>query len=205
MAESSTQAVTDRRGAGGKLSIPSGLSFFASATAALLVTNHAGADPQVSVGATVGVAEAGLREAPRSTDFHLGGVADVLLLRNRDSDMAVGPYVGVATEAFDSLTAQAGAEWLVPLVRGDLPFVLSVGALAHRASGFGWEPGVSSRIFFGSRDYNFHSWYGLGAGLFVEGRYGLGDGREADLVFGAQLDLALVAMPFLFLYEAVAR
>jgi hypothetical protein len=157
------------------------------------------------VGATLGVAETGLRQDPRSTDFHLGGVADILFLRNRDTDMAVGPYVGVATEAFDRLTLQAGGEWLLPLIRGDLPFVLSLGALAHRAPAFGWQPGVASRLFFGSRDYNFHSAYGLAAGLFVEGRYGFGDGKEADIVVGAQLDLALLAMPAIFLYEAIAR
>ena len=185
-------------------SIRVGLPFFAAATA-LFAARDAAADSQMSVGATVGAAEIGLRQPPRDTDFHLGVVADVLLLRNRDTDMAVGPYVGVATEAFDSLTVQAGAEWLLPLIRGDLPFILSVGGLAHRAPGFGWEPGVSSRLFFGSRDYNFHSAYGLGAGLFVEGRYGFGDGKEGDVVFGAQIDLALLAMPFVFLYEAVAR
>jgi hypothetical protein len=172
---------------------------------ALLASSSAAGDPQVSVGATVGAAEVDLRGPSHATDFHLGAVADLLLLRDRDTDMAIGPYLGVATEAFDKLTLQAGAEWLLPVIRGDLPFILSVGGLAHRAPGFGWEPGVTSRLFFGSRDYNFHSTYGLGAGLFVEGRYGFGDGREADLVFGAQIDLALLAMPAIFLYEAIAR
>lgn len=140
-------------------------------------------------------ADAGPRAA-----FHLGGKADVLFLRERSRGMGLGPYVDVATAAFDTLELGGGVDWLVPV--GGPAFVFSAGSFA-RTSRFGWEPGLSSTVFFGSRAYNFHSTYGFSLGLFVQGRYGLGDGAQADLIGGAQIDLAFFAMPFILAYEAM--
>ena len=82
--------------------------------------------------------------------------------------------------------------------------MLSGGAFA-RSAGFGLEPGVATTLFWGSRSYNYHSTYGLALGLFAQGRYGFGDGRQGDAVLGVQLDLAYVALPFLLAYEALRR
>ena len=78
-------------------------------------------------------------------------------------------------------------------------------SLARRAPGFSWEPGLATTLFFGSRSYNFHSWYNLGLGIFVQARYGLGDAKQGELIFGAQIDFALLAYPFIFAYEAIRR
>jgi hypothetical protein len=134
--------------------------------------------------------------------FHLGARADVLFLRKRNRDMAVGPYVDFATASFETLELGGGVEWLVPL--SELwPVVLSGGAFERRAPGFAWEPGAVSTIFVGSRSYNFNSWYGLVAGLFVQGRLGFGDARQADILGGFQIDLSFFAYPFLLAYEAL--
>jgi hypothetical protein len=169
-----------------------------------LATTHAEAAPQVSAGLTTGAALTDMRASngPRLA-YHLGGRLDVLLLRERAGTMAFGPYIDVATAAFDTFETGGGLEWLLPA--GDTAFILSAGGFA-RTSRFGWEPGAAGTVFWGSRSFNYHSTYSLGAGLFLQGRYGLaGDGRQADVILGAQIDLQYLALPFLFAYEALAR
>ncbi len=136
--------------------------------------------------------------------FHLGARADVLFLRQRDREMAVGPYVDFVSEGFGTAEVGAGGEWLVP-VWSTVPFVFSAGGVARKARGYAWEPGVAAGVFLGSRSYNFHSAYQLAGGLFLQGRYGFGDARQADLIAGLQVDLTLLAYPFVFLYQAVRR
>ena len=162
------------------------------------------AAPQVSAGLTTGAALTDMRASngPRLA-YHLGGRLDMLLLRERAGTMAVGPYVDVATAAFDTFETGGGLEWLIPA--GDTAFILSGGAFA-RTSRFGWEPGAAATIFWGSRSFNYHSTYSLGLGLFAQGRYGLaGDGKQADAILGVQVDLQYLALPFLFAYEAITR
>src|SRR5579884_149284 len=93
-----------------------------SAVAAILAWTRASfGAPQANLGATVGVAVtdvAGPRAA--SAAFHLGARGDVLFLRERGRDMAVGPYVDVATAGFGDVDVGGGAEWLLP-VRDDVP------------------------------------------------------------------------------------
>jgi hypothetical protein len=171
--------------------------------ATLAVASPAFGAPQANVGLTIGGAATDLRTSASSA-FHLGGRADVLFLRERGRDMAVGPYVEVLSEGFRTLELGGGVEWLLP-VREELPLVLSAGSYARRAPSFAWEPGVAAGVFFGARSFNFHSIYGLAAGLFVQGRYGLGDAHQADVVMGLQMDVVLLAYPAIFLYEAIAH
>jgi hypothetical protein len=162
------------------------------------------ADPQISAAATTGLAFTDLRSASAPHyAFHLGGRFDALFLRQGPRDMALGPYVDVATAAFDTFEAGGGLSWLVPA--GETVFVFSGGGFA-RTSRFGWEPGIVGTIFWGARSFNYHSIYGTGVGLFAQGRYGLdGDGKQADVIGGAQIDLAYFALPFIFAYEAIAH
>lgn len=164
---------------------------------------RAEAAPQLSAGMTTGVALTDLREesGPRPA-YHLGGRFDALGLRERAGTMAFGPYVDVVTAAFDTFEAGGGIEWLVPA--GDTAFILSGGAFA-RTSRMGWEPGVAGTVFWGARSFNYHSSYSLGAGIFAQGRYGLGDGNQADAIFGVQLDLGYLALPFILAYQAAVR
>src|ERR1700744_4989131 len=133
-------------------------SFFAfsvAGAASCLLARPAHADPQLSAAVTTGVAFTDLRaeNAPRLA-YHLGGRFDALFLRDRAEKMAVGPYVDVATEAFDTFEAGGGFTWLVPA--WGPAFMFSAGAFARR-SRFGWEPGVSGTIFWGSKSYNYSS------------------------------------------------
>jgi hypothetical protein len=171
--------------------------------AVLSIAAPASAAPQASVGLLTGGAVRDLRDGA-SGAFALGARGSVLFLRERGSDMAIGPYVEALSLAFSTFETGGGAEWLLP-VRDDLPFVLSAGLFERHAPNVGWQPGVATGLFFGSRSYNFHSTYGLAAGVFVQGRYGVGDSRQADIVIGVQLDFELLAVPFIFLYEAATH
>jgi hypothetical protein len=164
---------------------------------------RAKADPQASLGLTVGAeAEDAVGPAPLRGAFHLGGRASVLFLRNRGADMAIGPYLDVATAGFHDVDLGGGAEWLLP-VRDDLPLVLSTGAFWRNGDGRSWTPGMESTLFFGSRSYNFHSWYGLAAGIFAQSRWLPSSPSTLDLVFGLQIDGELLALPAVFLFEAL--
>jgi hypothetical protein len=112
--------------------------------------------------------------------------------------MAFGPYVEAGTLSFHNLDAAAGAEWLIPL-RDELPLVVSVGALVRDGGGRSWASGVESSVFFGSRSYNFHSWYGMATGLFVQTRWIPGPQATVDAIFGVQIDAELLVMPALLL------
>lgn len=177
-------------------------SFFAFAVslAASLAASSAHADPQLSGAVTTGLALTDLRasNAPRLA-YHLGGRFDALFLRDRAEQMALGPYVDVATEAFDTFEAGGGLEWLVPA--GGPAFVFSAGAFA-RTSRFGVEPGMAGTIFWGSKSYNYSSLYGIGAGLFLQGRCGFGDGKQTDAILGVQIDLEYLALGPLLVWEA---
>jgi hypothetical protein len=173
------------------------------AAVAAFPIREAAAHPQTTVGITLGGAATDLRDRPHAA-FHLGGRADLLFLRSRGRDMALGPYLALATTAFDTIEAGGGLEWLLP-VRDDLPLIVSLGALERRAPALGWGPAAEAGISFGSRSYNFHSWYSLGFGLFVLGGYGIGDSPEADVIVGVQTDVMLLVYPLLLAFEAVAH
>jgi hypothetical protein len=175
----------------------------AAALALLSCAREARAMPQTSVGLTVGPALTDLRTRT-GLELHLGLRGDLLLFRRRESDMAVGPYVDVATAAFDTFEAGGGIEWLVPVTR-EVPAILSFGGLARDAPGTGWGPSLEATLFLGSRSYNFDSVYGLGAGGFLQGRYGLGDDKQADIILGAQIDLEIFALPVIAIISALTH
>lgn len=181
----------------------SALAGLTAAATFAMVTPNAEARPQVTAGATTGAAFTDMRadNGPRVA-YHLGARLDVLLLRSGPRDMALGPYIDVLTAGFDTFESGGGMAWLVPT--GSTAFVFSAGGFA-RTSRFGWEPGAAGTIFWGARSYNFHSSYAVAAGLFAQGRYGLGDGKQADAVVGVQLDLEYLALPFVFAYQALAH
>ena len=173
--------------------------------AAVLASSAAAhADPQASVGLTVGAAGAGLnRSIWQSTAFHLGIHGDVLFGRERNADFGIGPYAELLTNGFDEIQFGGGVSGLLPIL-DTFPLVLSVGGYGRAATGgFGLEPGLAAELFFGSRSYNFHAPYVMTAGLIGQMRYGLGPSRETSIVVGAQIDFAILSLPFVFLINAV--
>ncbi|WP_437546861.1 hypothetical protein WME97_43645 [Sorangium sp. So ce367] len=170
---------------------------------AVLLHGAARAEPQASAGVTVGLAGVGLdRQLWDSTVFHLGLRGDVLFGRAANDDFGVGPYAEVLTHAFDEIQTGAGVSVLAP-IHDSFPLVLSTGAYGRWSDDArGVEPGIAAAIFWGGRSYNFHSRYGMSTGLLAQGRFGLGGSKETAVVLAAQLDLALLALPFVYLFEA---
>lgn len=175
------------------------------------------ADPQATVGLTLGAASAGLnRSIGQTTAFHLGLHGDVLFGRERNSDFGLGPYAEVLTNGFDEIQFGGGVSGLLPIL-DTFPLVLSLGGYGRAASGYGrgpivvgretgeleLEPGLAAQLFFGSRSYNFHAPYVMTAGLIGQMRYGLGPSRETSIVVGAQVDVAILSLPFVFLINAM--
>src|SRR5262249_40116623 len=107
------------------------------------------ASPQASLGLTLGGTVENVTPGPAGGAFHMGGRADVLFLRSRGTDMALGPYVDLATASFHDLDLGGGVEWLLP-VRDDLPLVLSCGPFWRNGEAHTWAPGIEGTIFFGS-------------------------------------------------------
>ena len=171
--------------------------------ALLGLTGPARAEPQASVGLTLGAAGEGYdRHLWQRTAFHLGLHGDVLFGRSNTSDFGIGPYAEIFTHAFDEVQVGGGISGLLPVL-DPFPIVLSVGAYARKGSDkFQVEPGLAGELFWGTRSYNFHSRYVLSGGLLAQMRYGLGPSRETSIVLAAQVDLGVLVLPVLFLITA---
>lgn len=161
------------------------------------------AEPQASVGLTIGAAGEG--HNPRIWDrtaFHLGLHGDVLFGRRGSSDFGVGPYAEVFTHAFDQIQVGGGVSGLLPVFDA-FPLVLSAGGYARKGrDDHGVGPGLAAQLFWGTRSYNFHSPYVLSGGLLAQMRYGLGAARDMSIVIAAQIDVAALALPVILLINA---
>lgn len=175
-----------------------------AAVVVLLSPRSLHAEPQGTAGLTIGVAGAGKdRKIWDDTLFHMGLRGDVLFGRSKNSDFGLGPYAEVSTLAFTEVQFGGGLSVLLPVI-DYLPIVVSGGAYGRKGiDDFGVEPGVTGQIFWGTRSYNFHANYVMAAGLIGQMRYGLGPSRETSIVLGAQLDLAAMSLPFLFVINAI--
>lgn len=175
----------------------------ALAALAVLAPAVARAEPQASVGLTIGAAgEAYDRQWWKRTAFHLGLHGDILFGRTKTNDFGIGPFAEVMTHAFDSVQFGGGVSGLLPVIDA-FPIVLSAGAYGRKGKdAYGLQPGVMGELFWGTRSYNFHSKYVLTGGLLAQVRYGLGPGKETAVVIAAQVDVVLLAMPVMFLITA---
>jgi hypothetical protein len=168
------------------------------------VAQHASAEPQANAAITLGGAAVGERgEFWDDGEFHMGLRGDVLFGRDAVHDFGAGPFVEIATFAFDELQFGGGASLLLP-VHESFPFILSAGAFGRIGDDdFGLEPGVSGSLFWGTRSYNFHANYVLAAGILVGYRQSLGESNETALMIAAQVDLAVIGLPFIMLADAI--
>lgn len=107
-----------------------------------------------------------------------------------------GLFGAVGTTDFVALDAAAGGVLHIP-VNPTFPVLVSLGAVVDLAPTPG-RPGVLGRLWWGTRSLNYHSSYGMAAGLWVEGRYRPGEGT-ADVLGGIDLDLRVLTLPFVML------
>lgn len=173
------------------------------ATASIATAAEARADPQWNAGLDVGVAGRGVDEVWGETAFWLGARGDVMLGRDGDDDVGLGPYVDVGTLAFDELDVGAGASLLLPVI-DSLPLVASFGPyLRVGDDDLGLTPGLAASLFWGSRSYDHHGSYEMAGGLLVQVRHGVGEVGDTAILIGAHLDALILALPFVLLGEAV--
>lgn len=169
--------------------------------------------PQVGLGVTVGAA--GVAKDSRVWDdtvFHLGAHGDVLFGRNGSTGFGAGPYAEVLTHDFGELQTGAGMSVLFPVTEL-FPLVLSGGGylripwqdeggpLADRNSGV--EGGIAGSVFVGTRSFNFSSSWEITVGLVGQARFGLGESHETSFVVAAQLDMAALWIPVIFVMHGV--
>lgn len=168
------------------------------------LVSRAAAEPQANLGVTAGVAGRGYeREAWDVTAFHLGLRTDVLFAREGTADFGIGPYAEVMTHAFDELQVGGGASFLMPII-DTFPLIASAGMYGRIGEDdFGFEPGIATNLFFGSRSYNFSANYVMAFGLDAGFRIGLGESEEMSFLIAAQVDAAFLVLPVVFLIDAI--
>ena len=173
------------------------------AIALQLAAPNARADPQTTVGITIGPAgRAFQHNFWDQTVLHLGARGDVLFGRSNVSSFGFGPYAEVATHAFDELQFGGGGTALLPIIDG-FPLVASVGPYGRFTPTAGIEPGIASSLFWGFRSFNHHGRYNMAGGLLAQFRYGLGASGETSIVIGAQLDVVALSLPAQLLINAI--
>lgn len=123
----------------------------------------------------------------------------VLFLRSRDRDLGVGPYARVLGVLGESSSVSAGLSALLP-ASPTFPFILSAGGVAS-TRGDGISPGAALWLFWGPTSYNFHSSYSMASGVLIGAQRTWGSAPATTIALGAQLDLALAAIPFIALFE----
>ena len=168
-----------------------------------LGASEARAEPQGTVGLTIGAAGRGFnRRLWDETAFHLGLRGDVLFGRSKSGDFGAGPYLEVATHAFDEVQLGGGLSTLLPITQA-FPLVVSAGGYGRWAPLQGLEPGIAGTLFWGSRSFNYHASYVMTGGLLAQFRLGLGPSRETSIVIAAQLDLVAMSLPVQLLINAL--
>ncbi len=172
------------------------LSLAASPATALAYTQWAAA-------ITLGGGVRALPEAQRGGLFSLGLRADVLFGPRDPFHVRVGPFASVWTDNFDSAVAAVGASVLLP-VSTTTPIVVSAGATYTLTETEHLALGGIARVWWGSRSLNFHSSYGMSAGLWLEGRYTPAVG-DLDVVLGIDGDLAFISLPAVLLWNWLTR
>ncbi len=135
--------------------------------------------------------------------FTLGLRADVLFGPRDPFSARAGPFVAAWTDDFVSLLAAAGASLLVP-TSTTTPFVLSAGAIVSATERQHLPVGVMGRVWWGSRSLNYHSSYGMAAGLWVETRY-MPDAGTVDVIAGIDGDLAFLSIPAVLFWNWITR
>ena len=117
--------------------------------------------------------------------------------RDRNADLALGPYATFGTATFSDVRFGGGLSLLLPTLSGDFPIVLSAGALSRNGS----DARLSADAFFGLRSHNFHGAYAMASGLVIGADRAVAGSRGSTLYVGVQVDGLWIALPFILGYE----
>jgi hypothetical protein len=165
----------------------------------LLLTTTAQAEPQTHVAVRSAVCGRGNDGRLWQKTLWCNGVtADLLLLRERNRDFGLGPYVEVASAGFFDVRFGGGITLLVP-VSENYPLLFSLGAYDHALA----RPALGGTLFWGARSYNFDSPYNYTLGLFASAQRDLSDDRTSLVSVGLEIDGFFFAAPFLLAVGAL--
>ncbi len=151
------------------------------------------ASPQGHVAYRTSLCGAGTDSVWQDTRWCNGFTADLLFLRERNTDFGLGPYAEISTAGFWDTRYGGGVSALAP-VAPDFPLVLSLGAYGHETQSLA----LGANVFFGLRSYNFHGSYNYAVGFVASGYRDLGADAATLVAIGLELDGLLLALPFLF-------
>ena len=158
-----------------------------------LLTGAAHAEPQTHVAWRTAVCGDGARgDVWSQTRWCNGLTADLLLLRQRNRDFGLGPYVEVSTAGFWDARFGGGVSGLLPVTE-DVPVVISLGVYDHALE----HAALGASVFWGVRSYNFDSAYNYAFGLYASVQRDLGGVRASLVSVGLEIDGFFLAAPFL--------
>ncbi len=167
-----------------------------SGTLALTSTVHA--EPEWNVAARTSLCGLGDGSAVwQKTGFCGDFRGDLLFGRERNADIALGPYATFGTATFSDVRFGGGLSLLLPTLSGDFPIVLSAGGLSRNGS----DARLSADAFFGLRSHNFHGAYAMASGLVIGADRAIAGGHSSTLYVGLQVDGLWIALPFILGYE----
>lgn len=135
--------------------------------------------------------------------FTLAWRADMLFFRTTPRSFGFGPALQARVDHFADVTGSLGPSVLFPITEA-FPLVLTP-SFALRWDGASFAPGASGRLFWGIRSHNYHGVYALSFGLWAEARHFFGVQNSTDVAAGIDVDLQLLAMPFVALYVELFR
>jgi hypothetical protein len=165
----------------------------------LLLTAPANAEPQAHVAVRSAVCGRGNDgRLWQKTLWCNSLTADLLLLRERNRDLGLGPYLELASAGFFDVRFGGGLTLLVP-VSENYPLLFSLGAYDHALA----RPALGGTVFWGARSYNFDSAYNYALGLFAGVQRDLGGDRTSLVSVGLEVDGFFLAAPFLLMAGAL--
>src|SRR4051794_30342220 len=163
-------------------------------------TRAAHTEPEWNVAAQTSLCGLGERAAVwQKTGFCGGFRGDLLFGRERNADLALGPYASFGTATFSDVRFGGGLSLLLPTLGGDFPIVVSAGGLSRNGS----DVRLSGEAFFGLRSHNFHGAYAMASGVVIGGDAAVSGSRGNTLYVGLQVDSLWLALPFILGYEAL--
>ena len=164
----------------------------------LLAAAEANAKPQWNAGLESGLC--GTDSSPGAVQLGWCNAlhGDLLLLRESSRDFGLGPSLRVGSARFDDLRLDAGLSVLLPLFES-FPLVLEAGPHLRNFS----QPGVFGSVFFGLRSFNYYGHYEMATGLSVIAERSFSAGTPSALWLTLRIDGGLIAIPFIFAYEAL--
>lgn len=173
---------------------------FSLAVAALISAwpGSAAAAPQWNAGLETGVcggdSDLGLEKPGWCNALH----GDVLFLRDRGRQVALGPSLRLGSARFDDFRLDAGLSVLFPVFES-FPLVLEAGPHLRNLD----QPGFFASAFFGLRTFNDYGHYEMAAGLSVIAERSFVTGTPSAFWITARIDGSWIALPFMLAYNGL--